>query len=209
MAEKPLTAFLRSNYVMWVIKTTTKRLYKNFDDPTLDAMAADALEAAGQIEDRRLADYLNERKGLTTPIRRLPYHRFAWEVYTIDELVPALWVTDLPHTVTHGSMRSVLNYARDARNQPLAPIFFDRVTRLRTLPLISSLPILAVAPSLSQRSGRRYHSPNAESPEAPPLCEVDYLVEGKAYIEDGHHRAVATLLSSTQEHLRAIRYKAN
>jgi hypothetical protein len=207
MADKPLTTFLRSNYVMWVIKTTTKRLYTNFDDRTLDMMAAEALEAARQIEDRRLAEYLNKRKGLTAPIRRLPYERFSWGTNTIDELVPALWVTDLPHTVTHGSMRDVLNYALDAGNRQSAPTFFDRVTRLRRLKIISSLPILVVTPSLSQRSGRRYHSPNAERPDAPPICEVEDLVEGKAYIEDGHHRAIANLLNSTQDHLLAIKFK--
>jgi hypothetical protein len=34
MADTPLTTLLRSNYVMWVIKTTTKRVYKDFDDRT-------------------------------------------------------------------------------------------------------------------------------------------------------------------------------
>jgi hypothetical protein len=148
-------------------------------------MAAEALESARQMEDRRLTEYLNERKGLTAAIRRLPYDRFSWVTYTIDELVPTLWVTDLPHTVTHGSMRDVLNFARDGRNQKSAPIFFDRVTRLRKLKAISSLPILVVAPSRSQRSDRRYHSPDTVRPEAPPLCDVEYLTEGKAYIEDG------------------------
>jgi hypothetical protein len=208
MGDPPLTTFLRSNYVMWVIKTTTKRVYKDFDDIKLETMAAEALESARCMEDERLTEYLNERKGLTEVIRRLPYDRFSWITYTIDELVPTLWVTDLPHSVTHGSMRDVLNFARDGLNQKTAPIFFERVSRLRKLQTIYSLPILVVAPSRSQRSNRRYHSPKAERPQAPPFCKVDYLVEGKAYIEDGHHRGIARLLESTQDHLLAIRFDA-
>jgi hypothetical protein len=173
--------------------------YENYDDATLERMATKAQEAAKNMDDTRLADYLDQSKGLTKLIRQL--------TYTIDELVTTLWVSDLPHRVTHGSLRDVLNFARDDVNGKEAPIFFDRVTRIRRLESISSLPTLVVEPSRSQRSDRRKHSPDPDSPSPPPQCEVEYLLEGKAYIEDGNHRAIANLLNTGDEKLSVIRLK--
>ena len=122
-------------------------------------------------------------------------------------MVTTLWVSDLPHRVTHGNLRDVLNFARDGANKMEAPNFFDRVARIRRLGSISSLPTLVVEPSRSQRSDRFKHSPDPDSPSPPPQCEVEYLKEGKAYIEDGNHRSIANLLNTGDVKLSVIRLK--
>jgi len=207
MTNTPLSLFLQSNYVQRKIKAATKGDYENYDDATLERMATEAQEAAKNMDDTRLADYLDQSKGLTKLMRQLPYDLFSWATYTIDELVTTLWVSDLPHRVTHGTLRDVLNFARDDVNRQEAPTFFDRVTRIRRLESISSLPTLVVEPSRYQRSNRRKHSPDPDSPSPPPQCEVEYLLEGKAYIEDGNHRAIANLLNTGDEKLSVIRLK--
>lgn len=205
MTHNPLKLFLQSNYVQRRIKAATKGDYVNFEDATLEKMATEEQEAAMHMDDTILVDYLDQSKWLTQLIQQLPYDSFSWATYTIDELVTTLWVSDLPHKVTHGNLRDVLNFARDGVNKKEAPAFFDRVARIRRLKLISSLPTLVVEPSRSQRSDRRKHSADPDSPSPPPQCEVEYLKEGKAYIEDGNHRAIANLLNTGDVKLSVIR----
>lgn len=206
MSNSALTDFLKSNYIQKSIKSATKCNYNNYSDETLEEIAKQAQHEANQLDDKQLIDYLDKNKDLTKRIRQLPYDHFSWMAYSINQLVTTLWVSDLPHRVTHGNLRDVLQFARNSINRSESPIFFERVKRLRKLEAICSLPILVVEPSCSQRSCRKIHSPCAEKPFPPPQCKIEYLVEGNAYIEDGNHRVIANLLNTKEEELRVIQY---
>ncbi|MBS3810032.1 MAG: hypothetical protein KGY38_07765, partial [Desulfobacterales bacterium] len=117
MTINPLSLFLQSNYVQRKIKDATKSDYDNFEDATLEKMATEEREAAKCIKDNILVNYLKPEKAFTELIRQLPYSLFSFTTYTIDELVTTLWVSDLPHRVTHGSLNDVLDFARDGVNK--------------------------------------------------------------------------------------------
>jgi len=94
MNQHPLTIFLQSNYTQKIIKKTTREEYNRYLDYEIDSMARDALATARTLPDEYLANWLDKEKGLTPIIKKLPYERFVWETYKIDDLVMTLWVSD-------------------------------------------------------------------------------------------------------------------
>lgn len=205
--KHPLRQFLESNHAQRTLKIDTEEDYDAFTDAQIQEFLEERLRDAERLDESQLADLLDPYKGLTNLIKQLPWDTFDWQAYESGDLVTTLWVSDLPHEVTHGTLGDVLQFARGAANEARAPIFFGRVQRLLRLPAVLSLPILVVEPSRSQRTGRRHHGVNSENPNSPPWCTVARLDDGKAYIEDGNHRAVAKLLYGGEERLQVIRLR--
>lgn len=205
--KHPLRQFLVSNHAQRTLKIDTNEDYDAFADAEIQEFLEERLRDAERLDVRQLADLLDPSKGLTSVISQLPWDTFDWQAYEPSDLVTTLWVSDLPHEVTHGTLEDVLQFARSAANQAKAPVFFGKVERLLRLPAVLSLPILVVEPSRFQRTDRRHHGVNSENPGSPPWCTVARLEEGRAYIEDGNHRAVAKLLHGGEERLQVIRFR--
>ncbi|RJP85370.1 MAG: hypothetical protein C4518_16130 [Desulfobacteraceae bacterium] len=200
----PLTAYLRSNFVQRKLKEKTHRRYSDFTDDQLANIVGELHKEAQALSDEKLTDTLDPEKVLTPSLKRLPRDRISWWTADISSLVTVLWVGDLPHEITHGTLADVVSLVRDPDKRSVAPAFYDKVHRLRNLPFILKLPSLAVAPSNSQRSSRKNHRSGPGNTGS--ACTVDRLEEGKAYIEDGNHRAVAQLLARWADSLTVIRY---
>ncbi len=203
----PLRCFLESNYLQRMLKLRAAGDYSKFTQPVVTQLLAEQERVVAELSDAELAGWLDSTKGLTESIAALPYRQFSVRHVEPETLVPTLWVSDLPHKVTHGSLADVLAFASEPdRNRSFAPVFFDKVEALRRLPaLLERLPPLVVSPSSSQRSARRDH--HAKPGNTGPKCKVASLVEGEAYVEDGNHRAIARLLESGSP-IKVIAYSA-
>jgi len=203
----PMEAYLRSNYVQQGIKRETSERYTDYDDAELEGLAECLKNDVRQLSAPELAEHLDPDKGLSKIIRKLPAARFSWAEYEPAELTPTLWVNDVPHRITHRTLDHLVQFLESAECARDAPRFKERVVRLIRLPAIRDLPVLVVTPSSYQRSDQAQHLLNPKEPDS-PLCDIPYLDDGEAYVEDGNHRAVAQLLSKPCSKLRVVRFDA-
>lgn len=206
MNKHPLRQFLESNFAQRRLKNLIDEEYEAYSDAEIEDMIKAEMRTAENSADAELASWLDDRKGLSRIIRTLPWDQFFEETYDVQDLVTPLWVSDLPHEIAHGDLRDVLEFARVEANANLAPLFLQKVQRLKRLPETLKLPVLVVEPSRYQRSARAGHPVDPDRPGISPLCTVPYLKEGKAYIEDGNHRAVARLLLTGRLTLNVLRF---
>ena len=205
------TAFIRSSYVQRRLKEETQQQYERFSPSELDAIASGLATEATTIPDDALLLKLDPTKGVTLQLLQaftrsgvLPADWFNWQAYRLDDLVPTLWVNDVPHRITHQSLRQMVSFATSPEAAAEAPEFYKRVKALASVPVIRSLPVLVVAPARSQRSGRQRHRVDHDRPPS-PFCEAGPIVEGLAHIEDGNHRAVAEAIRAGGDIIRVIK----
>ncbi|WP_125199313.1 hypothetical protein [Guyparkeria sp. SCN-R1] len=200
----PLTAYLRANFVQRKLKDITGGRYGDFTDAQLANIVGQLHKLAEHIHDEKLTDALSSRMGLSKSLKQLPRDQISWWTVDMSSLVTVLWLGDLPHEITHGTLADIVSLVRNPDNRSVAPYFYDKVHRLSKLPFILELPSLVVAPSYSQRSARKNHCSGPGNTGA--ACTVNRLEEGEAYIEDGNHRAVAQLLAGKTDSITVIRY---
>ncbi len=199
----PFREFLVSNYAQRVVKEKIAEDYENRTDQYIEAAIQRAIDEARKLPDADLLVKLDPGKGLSGVFRRLPRDKFRWEAYSARDLVTTLWVSDVPHEYTHHTFEALVSLAADCSQRHRAPDFFKKVYRLKSLSFLTLLPVLVVEPSASQRSKRRKHHVCSDD-KSGPLCTVPYLEEGKAYIEDGNHRAVARQINQPDSEIKVI-----
>lgn len=200
----PLTAYLRANFVQKKLKEVVRGRYDDFTDAQLANIVDQLHKLAELLPDEALTDALSKNMGLAQPLKELPRDQISWWTVDMSSIVTVLWVGDLPHEITHGTLADIVSFVRNPDNRSVAPVFYDKVHRLSKLPFILKLPSLVVAPSYSQRSARKNHCSGPG--DTGPACTVKRLEEGEAYIEDGNHRAVAQLLAGQTDSITVIRY---
>ncbi|MCL7744654.1 hypothetical protein LV476_06790 [Guyparkeria hydrothermalis] len=200
----PLTAYLRANFVQKKLKDITGGRYADFTDAQLANIVSQLHKLAEVLPEEKLTDFLSSRMGLSKSLKKLPRDQISWWTVDMSSIVTVLWVGDLPHEITHGTLADIVSLVRNPDNRSVAPYFYDKVHRLSKLPFILELPSLVVAPSSGQRSARKNHCSGPGNTGAE--CTVERLEEGEAYIEDGNHRAVAQLLAGQTDSITVIRY---
>ena len=156
MCDEAIRAFLISNYIQHMLKLHAGHQYASIRDAAQAQLIGEFGDFAKRQTDQKLAGWLDQRKGLSVEISQLPRERFRWVDYRASELVTPLWVKDLPHIVTHGTVADVVDFARDPNNGSIAPIFFEKVYRMKRLPSLLELPSLVVSPPAAERSQRNH-----------------------------------------------------
>ncbi|MCU1656011.1 MAG: hypothetical protein JWO57_667 [Pseudonocardiales bacterium] len=205
MPEQAFLDFLRSNYVHNQIKGRVASEYYDYTDDQLEEIARAAVLAADPLSMDALLGSMPTDKGLTKRILASPDRAmaaFGYAILPVNSLVPVFWVSDVPHRVTHGTLRTMADYWAEPGCQTASPKFFDRVSRIQRLPTISAMPVLAVRPARGQRAGRIPHPVDPDKPL--PMCELVTYEEGEAYIEDGNHTAVARVVRDRANEIQVI-----
>ena len=199
--------YLESREAQRLIKMTCGKVYDQVPDPELDAFALKCLGIAETTSDRGIVKAMADNSVVDRRIRAnaIDPGDFSFASYPAIDLVPTLYVGDVPHRITHGTLADMVKFALSPGCEAEAPTFYRQVHRVKALPATLAIPILVVEPSAAQRSERKVH-PAKAGDDTGPKCIAGPITEGRAYIEDGNHRAVAKLLANASSTLSVIRW---